>query len=1300
MKNIKRTPNVLLALILMMVGGLLPSAYGQTTNDGPLVYEGTAGPGLGKHIVFLAGDHEYRGEQSLPMLARILAKHHGFKCTVLFSIDEQSGDIVPGSSYMPGTEALADADLAVVFLRFQNFPADQMQPIVDYLDRAGPVVGLRTSTHAFQIPGKSQFARYDHKFAGEDYKGGFGRQVLGETWAGHYGKNHVMSTRLDIVDSQKNHPILVGVEKPWTQSGGYWTEPMPDSQVLAMTQPLATMKRDAAPAEDKLPCPNSWIRNYTGKDGKSGRVFTTTSGASEDIEDDDFRRMLINACFWAAGMESEIKRDNNVDLVGPYNPSTFRMNSNYFVGVKPLDLAGWDSPIMPDRPLKEAPKRKKANKKKADENKKKEAEKKDNPKDTPKAVAKKATEKPVRKGWAGPSPMSVKADTSSRRVAKVPAPKPPAGAAIEIELGDHVCLIGNGLGESLQHHNHFETLLHQAFSDKQLSVRNLCFPGDTVDSRLRSLNFGSPDDHLRHSKADAVLMFFGSNESFAGEPGREAFAASLEKVIRETKEQDYSGNGNGAKVVLISPIAFEKTGDTNLPDGVKENAQLKSYTETMRRIAEKNGVGFVDLFTPTEEMFNESAKRLTTNGFQPNDAGYEKLAPILVEGLAGVGSGDVKADPKLKSVIDDKNFHWWHRYRAVNGFSIYGTRGKAGSDGTYNNEDVMERERAILDQMTANRDEVIWKLAAGEEANLEIDDSNTLPFINPKTNVGGEDDKQRKAGKLGSLDYNPADVQQTKFKMGEGYEINVFATEQDFPELANPVAMNFDSQGRLWVSTMPSYPHWKPKTKLADKLLILTDTDGDGRADKCKVFADGLYLPTGFELGHGGVYVAQQPDILFLKDSDGDDVADVRTRIITGLGSADSHHGIAAFEWGPDGGLYFNEGTFKYSQVESPYGLNRCNEAGVWRYHPKTQEAYVHVNYAFANPWGHVFDDWGQNFVADASGGQNYWATLISGKTIFPEKHPGGGHYKRTLGLPRKASVPDAPKLLKKRTRPSSGCELVSSSHFPDDAQGNYLVNNVIGDLAVLNHKLADQGSGFFGTEVPPILEGGDGNFRPVDLQFGPDGALYLVDWHNALIGHLQHNLREPNRDHSHGRIWRVTYKGRPLVTPPKIAGESIPNLLEALKVPEYRNRYRVRRELAARPTEQVIPAVETWIAGLDKAGQDYERFVLEGLWQYQTHNVLNEELLKQMLSAKDHRGRAAAVRVLSYWHPRIESAAALLKPMFRDESSRVRAEAVRAASFFAPDEITESVLDVLDLEMDGNLEYLMDETMKVLDPN
>ena len=338
-------------------------AISQTVSTEHLIYEGTQGPGKGKHIVFLAGDHEYRGEQTLPMLARILAKHHGFKCTVLFSVDKKSGEILPGSSYMPGTEVLKEADLAVVFLRFQNFPDDQMQPIVDYLDRAGPVVGLRTSTHAFKIPKDSKFAKFDFRFPGADYKGGFGRQVLGETWVSHYGTNHKMSTRLDIVESQKNHPIMSGVESPWAECGGYWTDPMPGSTILAMTQPLVSMEKGAKPAADKKPCPNAWTRTYSGKDGATGRVFNTTSGASEDIRDDGFRRMLINACFWAVGLENEIKADNNVAMVGLYNPSTFQMNSGYYQGVKPLDMAGWDTPIMnselPLKPRKQKPAKKK-----------------------------------------------------------------------------------------------------------------------------------------------------------------------------------------------------------------------------------------------------------------------------------------------------------------------------------------------------------------------------------------------------------------------------------------------------------------------------------------------------------------------------------------------------------------------------------------------------------------------------------------------------------------------------------------------------------------------------------------------------------------------------------------------------------------------------------------------------------------------------------------------------------------------------------------------------------------------------
>ena len=332
-------------------------------DDGPLVYQGADGPGAGKHIVFLAGDHEYRSEEALPALARILAKHHGFKCTVLFNVDRDNGTIVPGNSNMPHTDVIGTADLLVFGLRFQNFPADQMQPIVDYLDKAGPVVGTRTSTHAFNIPADSQFARYDHAYKGAEMNGGFGRQVLGETWAGHYGKNHVMSTRLDILPEAKDHPILQGVENPWVEAGGYWTEPEGNSVILANAQPLQGMTADSPAAEGKDPCPGAWVRTYQGKDGSEGRVFTTTYCASEDLRNDGFRRMMVNGCLWALSMEDKISSDLDISFVGPYNPSTFSFGGHR-QNVKPQELAGWDTPIMSlDKEIK--PRAKKAPKKKA-----------------------------------------------------------------------------------------------------------------------------------------------------------------------------------------------------------------------------------------------------------------------------------------------------------------------------------------------------------------------------------------------------------------------------------------------------------------------------------------------------------------------------------------------------------------------------------------------------------------------------------------------------------------------------------------------------------------------------------------------------------------------------------------------------------------------------------------------------------------------------------------------------------------------------------------------------------------------
>ena len=316
--------------------------------DTSVVYEGDAGPGKGKHIVFLASDHEYRSEEACPALARILAKHHGFKCTVVFGVDKD-GFIKAGSSTISGLSALKDADLFFIAARFLNPPDEEMAHIEAYLERGGPVVGVRTSSHAFKIPKGATYAKYDFKSKVEGWENGFGHQILGNTWVGHYGTNHKQGTRIQIIPEQKDHVILTGVgDNAFTHAGAYVGKPGPDFTVLTKSQPLVSMDPSAEPDTNKPPVPSTWTRHYEDKDGDKHRVFHSTQGASEDFLDENYRRMIINGTFWALGMEDVIKPDLDVSFVGPYQPTTFSFDG-CVSGVKPSDLAGWDSPIMPKK---------------------------------------------------------------------------------------------------------------------------------------------------------------------------------------------------------------------------------------------------------------------------------------------------------------------------------------------------------------------------------------------------------------------------------------------------------------------------------------------------------------------------------------------------------------------------------------------------------------------------------------------------------------------------------------------------------------------------------------------------------------------------------------------------------------------------------------------------------------------------------------------------------------------------------------------------------------------------------------
>ncbi len=328
--------------VVAAISALVPSAL---ADDPWIVLEGGDGPGRGKQVVLVSGDEEYRSEEGLPQLAKILARRHGFRCTVLFAVDPHDGTINPNQSdNIPGLEALDKADLLVILTRFRDLPDDQMRHVVDYVESGRGVVGLRTATHAFAPKGERKFARYG--WQSKEWEGGFGRQVLGETWINHHGQHGKQSTRGIIVPSMKDHPILRGIHDGdiWGPTDVYGVRlPLPgDSQPLVLGQVLEGMHPDDSPVvgkQNEPMMPVAWIRHFAAPSGKRARVFATTMGASQDLLSEGLRRLLVNACYWAVGLEEQIPAKSNVELVGAYKPTPFGFGA-FTKGVKPADTAG------------------------------------------------------------------------------------------------------------------------------------------------------------------------------------------------------------------------------------------------------------------------------------------------------------------------------------------------------------------------------------------------------------------------------------------------------------------------------------------------------------------------------------------------------------------------------------------------------------------------------------------------------------------------------------------------------------------------------------------------------------------------------------------------------------------------------------------------------------------------------------------------------------------------------------------------------------------------------------------------
>ncbi len=517
-------------------------------------------------------------------------------------------------------------------------------------------------------------------------------------------------------------------------------------------------------------------------------------------------------------------------------------------------------------------------------------------------------------------------------------------------------------------------------------------------------------------------------------------------------------------------------------------------------------------------------------------------------------------------------------------------------------------------------------------------------------------------------DRDDPETELRSFKVADGFEVNLFASEKD--GIVKPLQIRWDPLGRLWVTCGPSYPQLRPGEEAEDSIVVL---EGNGRAEKSRVFVKGLSTPMGLEIGRGGVLVGSGGELLHFKDSGSEGRAPEKSVLLKGFFTGDSHQNINSFVWGPRGEMMFCQGLHATARVETPWGVEKLEKAGIWRLRDRDLRLDPFLGYDMGpqNPYGIAFDDWGQPIVVAGNGQGIYYAlpTMI-----------------RTTHFLQYAQIWD-------KTIKIAGVDVLGGAAWPEDLQG-VMVGGAFLNNAVTWFRVLEDGAGFRAKDLPALIVSSHSSFRPVDVRIGPDGAIYVADWYNPIIGHYQASFRHPDRDKSHGRIWRITAKGRAPVKPPNLSAMSVPELLEQLRSPERWTRYQARRLLA--DSKDVVGALGPWAAGIGAE----DRLIIDALGVYESLDVVEPALLKRMLRSKEPRIRAYATGAITRWHDRLPDALDLLAASAADEHPRVRLEAVVAASYVPDARAVEVAAIAADRPMDRFIVYALTQAVHALKPH
>lgn len=816
------------------------------------------------------------------------------------------------------------------------------------------------------------------------------------------------------------------------------------------------------------------------------------------------------------------------------------------------------------------------------------------------------------------------AETEIKTLGKSTANATPNKQPVSSPDDDTILFYGNSMIERLLEQGELEARLQIAQPKAGLKIRSLAWTGDEVGNRLRLEGYAQ---HMKNLLAEwparTIVLGYGLNESFAGEAGLAEFRKHYTDHLNQFAHLHPS-----ARFVLLSPIAIEGASETR-------QAEVERYSQAIAELAAEHGAAFVDLFTLTRQAYAESAEPRTENGIHLDAKGNSLVAKTLAQELLvsrGLSASEIsEADPahlrEVALAAAAKHRRVAEVVRPKNAVVYFGVRARP---------DEYADEMPRYHEMIRLTEDVVHQIAANPKLAFADLPAPSLP---PMPEGKGRDDGAR-TGIIKTVAESMAE-----FTTAPGYAVSLFASEEQFPELRNPVQIAFDARGRLWVVTMPSFPHTVPGLTPPDKIIILEDTNRDGKADKLTPFVEGLDALDGIAFHHDGVIISEQPRLWLMQDTDGDDRADVKRELLRGIDVTDSHHG-GMIATDPMGAVIFSDGVFHRSQLETPFGVHRGMDATTYRLDMRTGKIITEWQHTTPNPWNVTFDRWGNLFQIYGDGDVYDGGALIW--TPLGAYHPYA--YARITSYGK-----------------GSGCAMISSPNFPDDYQNGFVSASLLGRYAVTLSKLNRDGGMVKLADSLTILESPNAAFRPADVEFGMDGSLYVSDFCSPIIGHAQHPMRDPHWDHDYGRIWRLVHTEKPLNDDrPKIEGASVEALCALLTHPQDLVRHHARIELRKHGA-QGLQAVDQWIAAFDRTDGDFDQAALEAIFLCEGLGEVRPALIDHLIKSKSDLYRAAAIHVIRIQADRLANVTALLASVVNDPHPRVQVEVIDAVAHLRP---------------------------------